>query len=270
MKYLFLILCFIISASLRAEYVRIDTLTPGQLRYSSKNVEEKIQQLIQKKEVYYNSDTGCYVGKYFQGKSAFPETEPLPVVRSCFGLVLIDNHHHTLAALSLDLPWVPIKEVADLSTLSSEAFWKQAEEKGWVYLYDLSGKKGIPPKNFTDLQEDPNRYFAALTARKCSSDGDMSQSKGAQYPLWIKVGNDIPFIEFRISDALYAQHFLYLYSMGDDPDQESVEKARQILLEAHISGLRVIPKRTHWTQLTVDTSRNVSFQFESTMALLTK
>jgi hypothetical protein len=76
----------------------------------------------------------------------------------------------------------------------------------WAYLYTTSGEKLLPPKKFSELKDDTNRYFAAITARKYTSNPDGSYaSKGALYPLWIKVDKDIPFIEFKIANGLFAK-----------------------------------------------------------------
>lgn len=230
-------------------YQHISQLFPGQVRYSSQNVKQKVDQAIKKHDAIWNTELHCYEGRYFEGKSLFPKEEALPVLQAPFGLILADGHHHTLAALSLGIEWVPIKILADLSHLSSEKFWSVAEEKGWAFLYDLEGNRMTPMQDFSTLIDDPNRYFAAITARKCPANGDMSASIGAEYPLWIKVGKDIPFIEFRISDALRKAGIEYTYVMGDEPPIDFVEQARQALFEANIPGLRVIPERTHFSQI---------------------
>lgn len=240
-----------LSSSLSADYLHIDELTPGQLRFSSKNVQEKVEQALKKGDAIYRFSNGKYEGKYDQGRSIFPEKEALPVVKSCFGYILTDGHHHVLAALLLGLPYVPTKVIADYSDLSVDAFWDEVEKKEWVYLYDLEGEKRRPTSNFCELEEDANRYFAAITARKCGPDGDLSKSWGAEYPLWIKVGRDIPFIEFKISDVLHAEGIYYTYDLGDQPDEAFMERAREALLEAKIPGLRVVPEKTHWTELKI-------------------
>jgi hypothetical protein len=108
----------------------------------------------------------------------------------------------------------------------------------------MQGQKGKIPLLFSELQDDPNRYFAALIARKCKADGDLKMSIGAEYPVWIKVGKDIPFVEFRISDVLWQKGIIYDYKMGDQPPQQLVEAARKTLVEANVKNLRVVPERT--------------------------
>ncbi len=246
-------LCIAFTAYLSAEdsvvYLHYSQLLPGQVRYSSQNVKQKIEHALKKQDVVWNVNTARHEGKYFNGKSLFPEEEALPVIQAPFGLVLADGHHHTLAAITLQVEWIPIKVMADLSHLTADQFWTAAEQQGWVFLYDLEGNKTAPLQNFDHLLDDPNRYFAAFTARKCLANGDLATSYGAEYPVWIKVGKDIPFIEFRIADVWRQAGIHYDYEMGENPDAAFVEKARAVLINAHIPGLRVVPTRMHYSGL---------------------
>lgn len=238
-----------ISSTIHAAYIHLDQIRPGQLRFSSKNVEEKIQEAIQLGDIYLDVTENTWKGNYFQGKSFLSEKEALPVIKWKSHFVLADGHHHVLAAKSLNLLWIPVKEIADLSNLDKDEFWQVAAERGWAYLYDLDGNKNLPPDSFDLLQDDPNRYFAAITARKYPDANDLSLSKGAEYPLWLKIGKDIPFIEFHISDTLMKENFIYDYQEGKNPSVENVEEARNILKKHPIAGLRVVPKRIHHSKL---------------------
>jgi hypothetical protein len=246
------------STVLSGHFIEIKELRPGQHRYSSQNVEEKVEEAIRKGKVIFDSDTDRFIGKYASGKSLFRESEALPVIRACFGYVLVDGHHHVLMSLKMGVPEVPIKVVADLSQLIETEFWDEAERQGWAYLIDFSGQRRHPPREFCQLEDDPNRYFAALIARKYPNEKDLNFSKGAEYPLWIKLGKDIPFIEFMISDALWAKGLAYQYEMGRNPDPSFIEEARDILLKTDIPGLRLIKQRTHWSLVT----ENLLFSLE--------
>lgn len=226
-------------------YVEISEIHPGQMRYSREKVIEKIPKAIEKGLVIEKKEG--YQLKYDGGRSIVPLGKALPVVLGPDGYVLVDGHHHILESLHFHAQTVPVKQIADLSQMSSEEFWKKAEELGFAHLNNLRGEKQIPPKDFNDLEDDPCRYFATMTARRYSA--DFSSSSGAEYPLWIKVGRDIPFIEFYISDALRQQGVIYDYAMGSRPSEEFVEKARQALINAKIPGLRVIASRIHYKEI---------------------
>jgi len=233
-------------------YLHIKEISPSQLRYSSFNVDEKIEEMKKHKDTVWDETREEWKFKYFSGKSPLPEKEAVPLIKAPFGYVLADGHHHVKAAEKLGAEWVPVYLLADMSDLDEEDFWKQSEQLGWAYLNKTNGKKGNPPKSFSELQDDPNRYFAALIARKCDEKGDLKTSKGSDYPVWIKVGKDIPFIEFRISDALWKHNISYDYSMGKNPPVELVEKARSALKEENIPGLRLVAERVHYSEISLN------------------
>lgn len=239
-------------------YMDCREIYPSQLRYSLKNVQEKVDLIQSSQDAVWSEEEKTWKLRYNSGKGALDLDEAIPIVKGPFGYVLTDGHHHFLASLQFGAVTMPVKIIADLSSLDENAFWQEMEKRGWSYPYNILGERSIPPKDFMLLQEDPNRYFAAIIARKCKADGDLSTSIGAEYPVWIKIGKDIPFIEFLISDALWKQGLNYQYEMGNPPSEEFVEEARRILLEAHIPGLRIVPNKIHYLELKLPLSVNVA------------
>jgi hypothetical protein len=233
-------------------YISIDSIHPGQNRYASKNVEQKIKEAI-KKGYAVEKTGGGYTLKF--DKTPFDY------------YVLVDGHHDLIAALTLGASTIPVKIVDDLSVGAFEKlkgasqrkvereFWKKAEENNYVYLIDLDGKRKIAPSKFLKdgkitLHDDPNRYFAAISARKCDKRGQsVGESKGYEYPLWVKIGKDIPFIEFRISDHMIKHGIMYNYAMGDNPSREFVNKVRESLRNDSIPGLRLIEHETYYEDI---------------------
>lgn len=105
-----------------------------------------------------------------------------------------------------------------------------------------------------NLQDDGNRFLAAIAARKCTKRGQPAkESTGAEYPLWVKIEKDIPFIEFMISDALTKAGLHYDRSMGSDTNAEPlasfIEKAREVLNKNPIKGLKLVPEKTYFMQI---------------------
>lgn len=235
------------------EYVHYQQLHPAQLRYSMLNMKDKANKAIIKGHAVWDDAEKTWEYKYNDGTSIFPEDNALPVVKTSFGYVLLDGHHDVMSSLHLQAEMMPIIVTEDVSDLSVDEFWREAEQRGWSYLYTMDGKKTAPPAAFHDLVDDPNRYFAALVARKFKTDseGDYT-SKGAEYPLWVKVDKDIPFIEFRIANALYDAGFVYQPErMGVPPSPSISEYARKILIYAEIEGLRVVPDRIHYEKIRI-------------------
>lgn len=229
-------------------YVHYRDLHPSQLRFASQNVEAKVKKILKKNDAVWNESNAQWEFKYHNGLSALAAKDSVPVVKAPFGYSLVDGHHNVLSNIAVGSEWIPIRVIDDLYHLSPEDFWAQAEQMGWAYLYGIDGQKSYPPAQFSDLQDDPNRHFAAIIARKYKDETNM-RSTGADYPIWVKVGKDIPFIEFMISDAMWKSGLVYSYEMGDNPPVEFVEAVRQMLLESNIKGLRVVPTRMHYKDI---------------------
>lgn len=236
---------FNLMSSTEIIYLDISEIFPAQLRYSSQNVKQKIENNIEQGKANWNKAQACWQIDNIPTKNA------LPVVKAPFGYVLVDGHHDMLAYLALKAKQVPVRIVSNLSKISEEEFWEEAEKKGFAYLYDIHGNRKIPPRDILQLQDDPNRFFAALSARKYPDPQNLKISFGADYPLWIKIGKDIPFIEFQIADVLWKNGLIYQYQMGNDFSKEFAEKARQILFEAKIPGLRIVTERVHYSKLDI-------------------
>lgn len=235
-------------------YVSYKKIHPGQTRYSSLQVAKKIQKEIGHGTAVWNEDKNKWQLKHDKGKSVYSHRDILPVIKAPFGYVLVDGHHAVIAGIHFKSKMVPIRVIADLSNLSEDEFWREAEQHGYVYLYSTAGKKSLPPERFSDLEDDPNRYFAGVTVRKYYSDrtGDEASS-GADHPLWIKVDKDTPYIEFMIANALYKAGFVYNGKKhGEHPPEEEITQARAILQKAHIPGLKLIPPNTHFSDINMN------------------
>lgn len=225
-------------------FLNCDLLFPAQARISNDIVIEKIAIAKAKQKIAWDEQKGKWELKYDGGRSIMSTQEAIPVVKAPFGFIPADGHHDILASLELGASAVPVRVIADLSLLPIAEFWQQAEENGWAYLYAIGGEKTNPVDRFQNLVDDPNRRFAGIMARKYHPDGT---SSGAECPLWIKIEPGIPFMEFKIADALWEKGVVY--SSAEEPSVEFVEKARQILIEAQIEGLKVVPTRIHYSQI---------------------
>lgn len=252
------------------EYVSINNVEPGQLRYSSLNVQDILNKLLASGVIAVNDDKNSTypyrnISNFNNGTAIYPISAALPVVKApnpagapgAFTYVLVDGHHSTISALkTLGATTIPIYVVEDLSTLDCQEFYKTAIAKNYIYPYDLDGKFGclLPkfknPETFTQMKDDPNRYFAAISARKCASTSTPnSQSTGADYPLWIKVGADIPFIEFFISTLLNQHGLVYKNEWGNQVPVWFLRQARCILKQNPIDGLCFIDKEIFYNDI---------------------
>jgi len=230
-------------------YVHYTELHPAQLSYASKDVQEKIGESVRDGNAVKDERNKSWKFKHHDGKSIFSEKKQLSVVKARCGYVLLDGHHKVLASIKLGAHLIAIKVIADLSELDDTQFWLEAEKRGWAHPYTIDGIRTIPPRRFEDMTDDPYRWLPYLLKGKIPENGNMKEYSGADYPVWLKVGDDIPFIEFKIGQALFKNGIVYDHEMGDNLPAYLVEDCRKILLKAQIPGLRVVPNRKHYSQL---------------------
>jgi hypothetical protein len=233
-------------------FLSIDKIHPGQSRYSSKNTDEKVNKILKEGRATFDETSGTWSYKYDDGRSAYSLDNAVPVVLGPDGMILlVDGHHDVMASLAVGAQSIPVKVIENWTDVPMDTFWTKAANSGYAYLYDLQGQKRLPPTSFKDLVDDPNRYFAAIAARKLNEGGTMENSVGTDYPLWIKIGKDIPFIEFKISDLMIKKGLIYDYNIEKDPVawEQFMEKVRAALVENPIDGLRVVTERTYYKDI---------------------
>ena len=178
-------------------YTDIDSIFPGQTRFSSNRV-NLLAQRTRKNPKWYDNK-----------RSIFPIHSAFPTVQAPFGYVLVDGHHKVLMSKLLGATTVPIRVIADLKHVSTANFWKKAEKKGWVHPYAIGGVKALPPKSFFELSDDPNRYFATIIRRQQISD----KFKESKRSVWIKLKTAPPFIECKIADILRQNKIIYTLNL---------------------------------------------------------
>ncbi|HXF90354.1 MAG TPA: ParB-like protein [Candidatus Nitrosotenuis sp.] len=233
-------------------YISPTLLLPSQVRYSRRNVEDKITLACQRGDVYFDLNTKTYHFRYDHDKSMFSLQDPVHTIKTQQGLVLADGHHSVLASLALGCKTIPILSINHWNGPINEDFWRWAEEKNYAYRQDLDGRHLPVPYSFLALKDDPLRYFAAISARKFEVISGKLTSRGADYPLWVKIGRDIAFTEMRIANELYQAGFRYHYGQETAPDfSKMIEKARQILKNHPIDGLKFMPTREHYLESTL-------------------
>lgn len=228
-------------------YVQLDQLRPTQVRYSQANVDDKVTKAIKRGDTDKEYSFCAYDG----GKSIFSLDDAIPVVKTEDGAYyLCDGHHAVLASYVVGAKSMPVFVIETYpGPGGTEGFWEWACAWGYAYLKTVGGQM-VVPTGFTDLIDDPVRYFVALSARKFEKELTFEASTGAEYPLWVKIKKDIPFIEFHVADVLVAAGFVYRY--GDEKNkelfQEKIEQARAILRAVlpgcqKLKGLKFLPEK---------------------------
>ena len=228
----------------------IERLLPSQVRYSSKNVEEKIKNALRKSYVSETADDE-YMLFFNDGNSLYPPHQPLPAINVQNGFyIIIDGHHSILASQKVGATTAFINIIESTDDYPSPSFWEAMENRGLAYLRTIGGEPCPPANSFQDLCDDPVRYFASLARCKVDEKLDLSKARGATYPLWFKIGKDTPFIEFKIADHLYRHGFRVSNDElnTDDHIDYFIEKARSILQQYPLNGFRILYERAHFEE----------------------
>lgn len=219
------------------KYVSLESIHPAQHRYASRNVEDKIKR---------SENFGFHIDEYQQsifhfddGKSIYPEKNAIPAIEMDENYILCDGHHSALASLFLGCKTIPVRIFQTIPYRLGEKFWLWAEASNYAYLINMAGERQPPPSDLKALEDDPLRYFAAISARKYENPA-IQESFGSDYPLWIKMGKDVPFIEMRIADKLRSHGFEYHYGEEETQLDELIEKARAILIADPIPNLNLL------------------------------
>lgn len=220
-------------AKKEAQYVSIERLVPSQIRYSSHNVARK-QQLAPEE---------CL---YDQNQSIYDLSDAIPVIKVSEHFVVQDGHHSVLVSISRGAKTMPIHIAFEYSGTLDDTFWDWAHKQEHAYLFMPGSNLISYPTSFDALIDDPIRYFVAIVARKYSKDLSHDTSSGAEFPLWIKIGKDIPFIEFKIADILYQHGFHYSYGDEKDSLEKLIEEARLMLMHHQIPNLKLLTEREHF------------------------
>lgn len=69
--------------------------------------------------------------------------------------------------------------------------------------------------------------------------------------MWIKIGKDIPFVEFLVADILYNSRIVYQDNWEKGVPDKELEEIREAIKEAKVPGLKVIEKKTHFKELKI-------------------
>jgi hypothetical protein len=131
----------------------------------------------------------------------FKNKNPAPVVVGPDGkLFVLDHHHHLLALAKASETTAICLKQTDLSSLSTDAFWKEMIKRGWVYLKDKGvGKQPNDlPASITALGDDPYRTFA----KKVEEQGGFDKKPCVLYEefIWADLFRTHPEISLKDED----------------------------------------------------------------------
>lgn len=130
-------------------------------------------------------------------------------------LFMIDRHHLARCCWELNIEKVFINEIANLSHLSEEEFWKVLITAKWCHLYDQFGNgphnHELLPENIRSMSDDPYRSLAWF----------LKEDK-----VFSKNGNNVPFIEFYWANFLRNK---IKYEHGKDGIKKMIKLAKEVI-----------------------------------------
>lgn len=230
------------------KYVPLSHLIPSQHRFSEANVKEKVISALIARSILLPD--GRYLGRYDNGRSLYALSEAVPVVATPCGYLLTDGHHSALATYRLGCQTLPLQIIDNWQQGINEDFWLWAAAKDYAYLKKNGGALAFPPPPLTELEDDPLRYFVGISARKFGPNLSLEESRGADYPLWIKIGKDSPFVEWYLTDHLYSLKFQYQYGDEKEGCQTLIERARHLLRAHPLPGVKIVDEYVNYSQST--------------------
>jgi hypothetical protein len=134
--------------------VPITSLRPTQITVGMREVEERRERLRAKRPKKIPRFLGDHM---------------IPVILGPKKHHYIIDHHHLSLALHLEeIEEVLVTVVADLSTLSADAFWVVVDHRGWAHPYDAKGRRrdfSQLPTSVTEMKDDPFRSLAGELRR---------------------------------------------------------------------------------------------------------
>lgn len=252
------------------KYALLEYVIPGQVEYSLLNVDRKVEKAIKdgdvkkhkikkgnrkkKKKGNKKAPKFNWILPYNNHTSLMDISDPLPVIATKEGLMLLDGHHSTMTSIRFKAKSIPVKVVEDFRHLEMKEFIKVAKQKDWVFLENKDGKVfSAPPTDFNKLTDNPNRLLISLIARKLNPDEfDLSESRGHEYPVWFKFGREKPFIEFHMALALYKKGFEYRPKQHDFEDKELLREVLKLLKNSKLPKVNLVDDIKHYSKYELD------------------
>lgn len=229
------------------EFVPMGAFVRGQEQISVDNTLAKFEEKIALGDLSPASSTKGWKLHHDGGRSSVPLNDPILAYKGRVnatgrvGLVIADGHHDFFLGLYAGSQTIAAEVKEDLSHLSAEEFWAELKRRNLVNLRATPAELAKNPPKMMGVTDNPNRVLASYLALKTAADVDqtpiqITKVKSAKNPVWVKLNNSVPFIEFYIADALTDAGIHYNPSWGPAIPDSVAEQARVALVKAQKSG----------------------------------
>lgn len=236
-------------------------LKPGQVRLSYLNMLDKLNEFLPEGAGQHACQYDNYSLNHDNGRSLYPAEDPVEAVWTSEGPVLVDGHHSVGAsyfagAQSIAVTILDERKYLDLA---GEDLWAElvGDSRAFLTLRDGITQLAKPPI-FPELFDDPNRFWVAALAKKIIT----SQKEGplpivskvkqlVAEPLWAKVNNEVPFMEFYLAQALYKQGIVYQPEWGLEISPENKDAVISVFRSVKAKDARMSQLRIYGSEIEV-------------------
>ena len=193
-------------------YWNVAWLSPGQNRYGFRCVVSKIAKVLKRYGVFSN-ESGKICGRFDNGRSVYPKSKAIKVVRGPESDIIVDGHHTFLSALYFGASTIPVQLIGDYRHWQPDDFWVMAERQRLVYLINSNGVSQRPG-NMLDLKNDPLRSLLSEISYKLKA-GNVDKlrclARRSESAVFIldKTNRGAPFVELVLADYLYQEGVKY-------------------------------------------------------------
>lgn len=222
-------------------FIQLRDLIRGQDEISIDNIRAKLSEKIADGDLRWDAGSGRWIAAHDQGLSTVPIHDPVQVILGPQGPVIADGHHDVFLALFTGAATIAVQVQEDLSGLTPVQFWEVLKARDLVYLRANARELARKTPEMFQIRDNPNRYLASLlafkvAARTASGEIEILKTKGARAPIWLKLNDSVPFIEFEIARALTEAGIRYESAWKERVPDEVVERSRVALAQARESG----------------------------------
>lgn len=196
----------VFNSAARHAFYPLKALVASQGRYSFERFKSALKKDLKKTPTKYDAKNAQWSFAYDQGRSMLPLSKTITGVFYRGKIHVIDGHHKVLSSLYLGGLTIPVHLVGDWSDLSPQEFVAQMQSQHYSYFRDSLGKP-IPHRHWCDLIDDANLQLARFLFRKVEIEYSNERLKiidtsGSEFPIMLKINDDIPFFEFEVADTL--------------------------------------------------------------------
>lgn len=188
-------------------YYPIGSIVGLQSRFSFHRFLSTLEKAMNKNGLEWDSKKSRWRFAHDNQRAAYSPKKRLTGIFYRGRIYIVDGHHRALVSLYTGSQTVPVHILGDWSQrYSPSQFLDVLREQQYSYFRNARGQ-WMNPVALCDMVDDPNLQLARFLIYRINAKMDgkkllLSNGRGAEKPIAIKLNQDIHFFEFEIADAL--------------------------------------------------------------------